>query len=437
MKRWLGGIGLVLAVAAAIWLRATYVDAFPLVKDEIGGPPATPEALGAFGDDPPVTTVVDWETRRAPLLREAFARDVYGPMPPDLPGAVLARLPVDGDRVSEGARLQQLTIGFGEADERGKVNVTLALPPSDRPIRALLVVQNFCGNALALHKRFEEVRSLTPPPDLCEGLLKAPAGIILGKWIDGPPLGKVLERGYAVGIVYAADLVPDEPTASKPALQRLYGPGAETGGALAAWAWLYGELGEVLTREPGLEGTPVVAWGHSRNGKAALLAGAIYPGIAGVISHQSGRGGAALNRSPVGESIKQITDVYGFWFGPAYAGFAGREADMTVDQHQLLALIAPRPVLLGSGDRDRWSDPAGAFRAAQGAAPVWRLYGRPGLDQTSLKQPDLTRPLASFMRPGTHGVTTRDWEVFLTWLDANFPERREAVLGSAGSEGAP
>lgn len=421
MRRWLGGIALVLAVAAVVGLRATYVGAFPLVKDEIGGPAATPVVLGPFGDDPPVTTVADWEGRRAPLLRDAFAREVYGPMPPGLPAVVLARQSLDGERVSSGARVEQLTIGFGKAGDRGKVNVVLVAP--DGPVRALLVVQNFCGNALALHKRYDAVRSLTPPPDMCDGMLKAPASLILGRWIDGPPLERVLERGYAVAIVYAADLVPDEAAASKPALSRLYGPGAETGGALAAWAWLYDALGAVLTREPGLEGAPVVAWGHSRNGKAALLAGAVFPRIAGVISHQSGRGGAALNRSPVGESIAQITDAYGFWFTPRYAAFAGREDAMTVDQHQLLALIAPRPVLLGAGDRDRWSDPAGAFRAAQGAAPVWRLYGRPGLDQTRLSEPDLTRPLASFMRKGAHGVTTQDWDHFLDWLDANFPPR--------------
>jgi hypothetical protein len=421
MKRWLGGIALLLVVAALVGLRATYVGAFPLVKDEIGGPAATPPVLGPFGNDPAVATVADWEDRRAPLLREAFAREIYGPMPPDLPAEVLARQPLDGDRVAGGMRVEQLTIGFGAAGDRGRVNVVLARPAG--PVRALLVVQNFCGNALALHKRYDEVRSLRPPPDMCEGFLKAPAGIILGRWIDGPPLERVLERGYAVAIVYAADLVPDAATASKPALERLYGPGAEAGGALAAWAWLYDALGGALTRDSGLEGAPVVAWGHSRNGKAALLAGAVYPGIAGVISHQSGRGGAALNRSPVGESIAQITDNFGFWFSPRYAAFAGREGEMTVDQHQLLALIAPRPVLLGAGDRDRWSDPAGAFRAAQGADPVWRLYGKPGLEQTQLSEPDLTRPLASFMRKGTHGVTTRDWDNFLTWLDANFPPR--------------
>lgn len=424
MWRWLGWISLGLLLAGTLALRVAYAQVFPKVPDAIGAPAASPAVLGSFGDDPPVTTVADWETRRAPLLRQAFADTVYGAMPPPLPGAVLARETLPSRIVAEGASLQQLTVGFGEAGDRGKVNVLLATPAVGEPVRALLVIQTFCGNRRALHGKVDGARSLTPPPDMCEGPMALAAKIILGRYADGPPLQRVLDRGYAVAIVYAGDLVPDAPGAMRPALARLYGPEAVAGapaGALAAWAWLYDAVGETLSREPGLDRAPIIAWGHSRNGKAALLAGAVYPRIAGVISHQSGRGGAALNRSDTGESIAQITTTYGFWFTPRYASFAGREATMPVDQHQLLALIAPRPVLLGAGDRDRWSDPAGAFRAAQGAAPVWQLYGRPGLDQTRLSEPDLTRPLASFMRKGTHGVTTEDWDNFLTWLEANFP----------------
>lgn len=424
MGRWLRWVVLALALAGGVGLRAVYARQFPLVADEIGGPAATPPVLGPFGDDPAVTTVRDWETRRAPLLRAAFARQEYGPMPPALPSRVLAREVLDGRFAGEGVRLQQLTIGFGEAGERGRVNVVLA-QPAGRP-RALIVMQNFCGNHLALHKRFATVRSLTAPPGMCDGWLRQPSHIILGRWIEGPPLERVLDRGYAVAMVYAADLVPDDRDEAGPALKRLYGPAydeAARPGALAAWAWLYDALGEALTREDGLAGTPVIAWGHSRNGKAALLAGASYPRVAGVISHQSGRGGAALNNSAVGETIAQITGDYPHWFTPAFATFADGTRPMSVDQHQLIALIAPRPVLIVAGDRDRWSDPAGAFRAAQGASPVWELYGRPGLAQTRLTEPDLSRPLATAMRPGTHGVWTRDWTMFLDFLDAHFPAR--------------
>jgi len=140
-----------------------------------------------------------------------------------------------------------------------------------------------------------------------------------------------------------------------------------------------------------------------------------------VIAHQSGRGGAALTRSEAGESVAQITRTFGFWFTPRFATYAGREAEIPVDQHQLLALIAPRPVLIGSGDRDAWSDPAGAFRAVQAASPVYQLYGAPAFEQTRMTKPELARPQAFFMRRGTHGVTTEDWALFLEFLDAHFP----------------
>ena len=421
MRRWLAGLGLALLLAGGIWLRLTYVHYFPLVPDEIDGPPASPPVLAAFGDDPPVLTLADWQGRRAPLLRAAFAENVYGPMPPPLPGRVETRKTFEDRQLADGARLQQLTVGFGAAGERGRVNVLLATPPPGTPVRALIVMQNFCGNDAAVNRRFPEAVSLSPPPGFCKGPVSVFGKIILGRYINAPPLRRVTDAGYAVAMVYAADLVPDDAATSPAALRRLYGPGAPTGGALAAWAWLYSEVGEVLTREPGLAGTPVVAWGHSRNGKAALLAGAVYPGVAGVIAHQSGRGGAALTRGTVGETVAQITGEYPFWFTAKYATFAGREIAIPVDQHQLLALAAPKPVLLGSGDRDRWGDPSGSFRAMQGAWPVYRLHGVPPLAQTKLAEPDLTRPLASFMRPGTHGVTTADWTTFLTFLDLHFP----------------
>ncbi|ESQ74784.1 hypothetical protein [Asticcacaulis sp. AC402] len=420
--RWLS---LVIVVGAAVGLRVGYAQIFPKVDDEIGQPVASPPVLDAFGADPRVTSVADWERRR-PQLETAFATHLYGDMPPQMETTVLARESF-AKPLAPSTRLDQLTLGFGSEGTRGKANVLLIRPAPEVKLRGLIVMQTFCGNAAAGHYRNPAVQSLAAAPKFCKGPMSALSHIILGKYPSAPPYALVTARGYAIAIVYAPDLVPDEAATSGPALERLYGRDYKTssrpGGALAAWAWLYAQTGRALGQEPGLEGVPVIAWGHSRNGKAALLAGAVYPEISGVIAHQSGKGGTTLTRSHLGESVKQITDSYGYWFTPAYARFAGNEAAIPVDQHQLIALNAPKPVLIGTGDRDKWSDPPGSFRAAQGASPVYELYGFKPFDQTALTAFDATRRVAFFMRAGTHGVTTQDWNLMLAFLDAHFPAR--------------
>jgi len=164
----------------------------------------------------------------------------------------------------------------------------------------------------------------------------------------------------------------------------------------------------------------MAVWGHSRNGKSAVLAAAFDPRIDLVIAHQAGTGGTTLSRSHNGESIEQITGAYPYWFAPGYSDYAGREDALPVDQHQLIALVAPRPILIGGAWRDNWSDPQGSFRAAQAANPVYALYGSEGLTQPDLAHFDPEADLAVFMRRGLHGVTPADWSHFLDFLDAHF-----------------
>jgi dienelactone hydrolase len=192
-------------------------------------------------------------------------------------------------------------------------------------------------------------------------------------------------------------------------------PADKRAGALVVWANLFSKAYDVLSVDPRFDAKKIVAWGHSRYGKASLLAGALDPRFAAVIAHQSGRGGASLTRSIAGESLAQITSSYGFWFTPGYA--RGVPAD--VDQHQLIALNAPRPVLLGTGRGDSWSDPAGAFKAAQGADPAYRLLGSPGFNATGLSDYRPEDGLVWWSRPLGHGVTTADWRAFLEFLDTH------------------
>jgi hypothetical protein len=135
-----------------------------------------------------------------------------------------------------------------------------------------------------------------------------------------------------------------------------------------------------------------------------------------VIAHQSGRGGASLTRSDEGETVAQMMEGYPLWFPPAYAE---RAADPAMDQHQLLALIAPRPVLLGNASRDAWSDPHGAWQAARAADPAWRLYGVVGFAQNDMRTPNGEARLEFFTRKGLHGVYAADWRAFLAFLDAH------------------
>lgn len=391
----------------------------PAVPNAVTGDAARPAALAAFETDPPVASVANWTERRAPLLRAAFEREVYGVFPE-------AGAPTISDRtvVAEAAfggrgRVEQWTVNLGEA---GAFNLALAIPTDAEGPVPVILMQTFCGNAAA----FRFMDGVSGPLDAwsgCDGGWSDPIiKSIFGRYIAGPPFERVLDAGYALAIFYAGDVVPDSGTRGMAALEATAAADGERWGAIGAWAWLFSRAIDVLDADPRFDPERTAIWGHSRNGKSALVAAAFDPRVDAVIAHQSGKGGATLTRSYAGESVKQITDSYPHWFAAQYATYADNEDAIPVDQHQLIALIAPRPILFGNSIRDKWSDPEGAYRAVQGADPVYELFGSEGLDQPSMRQPNFDADLAFFLRPGRHGVTTQDWEYFLTFLDAHFKE---------------
>ena len=184
---------------------------------------------------------------------------------------------------------------------------------------------------------------------------------------------------------------------------------------------------DVLDADPRIDPDRTALIGHSRHAKSALVAGGWDERAELVISHQSGTGGASLSRDKPGETVKQITKSYPHWFAPAYAAYAGNEAALPVDQHMLVALIAPRRVLLGNGRRDVWSDPNGAYRAAEAASAAWRVFGQDGLAQDGLRDFNPAGDIAFLTRPGGHGIIGDDIEAFLAFLDASFMSSRDGA----------
>jgi hypothetical protein len=375
--------------------------------------------LGAFGQDPPVTTRAEWEARRAPLLRQHFAEEVYGPYPSDVAAArVLSRDAVAYERLADIATIEQWSVAVGNADTPPHFNMVLVLPKHASAQTPLVIMQNFCGNRAALPDAPAEIAGpLTEVLWVChESRMHPLIETFFGRYINAPPYEEILSRGYGLAMFYAGDVVADTAADAGEGMRKLYGDNADRAGAIAAWAWLYSQAYDVLAADPRVDPARIAIWGHSRNGKAALYAGALDHRFAAIIAHQSGRGGAALSSGTDGESIAEMMQAFPHWFPPAYARAPSSPA---MDQHQLLALIAPTPVLLGNGRRDAWADPHAAWRAAQAASSAWSLYERNGFAQDEMRTANLGADLSYFIRPGLHGVYREDWRVFLDFLDAH------------------
>ncbi len=416
-------------LAACTKLTLAWTDLGP------NGAEATPPALAAFDGFGPATDAAAWR-ERIPALRSALEAHVYGVMPERSDTGVLERKILNarafgGKGVLEELRIVASATFGGETiatretlGAQGFVMNVAAPKGAAEPVPVILM-ETFCPRFATLRDPANAPPANYRGPGSGEGFFGGLETYVFGRYICTPPVEAILDAGYAIATIYPDEIVPDRAAEGLAELRRLSAGHADDEtrwGAIAAWAWLYSRMVDALEEDPRFDKSAFIAWGHSRYAKSALVAAAWDERIDGAIAHQSGTGGASLNRDKPGESIREMTENYPHWFSPAYTEFAGRENDMPVDQHQLLALIAPRPVLLGNARRDVWSDPNGAFRAAMGADPVYELLGARGLTTDRLDRFDPSAELSFWIRPGTHGVVEEDWPAFLEFLDAHFQD---------------
>ena len=236
-------------------------------------------------------------------------------------------------------------------------------------------------------------------------------------------MDKILAHGYGVATIYYCDIEPDFDGAMPLGVRALYPqPGADGWAAIAAWAWGLSRAMDYLETDKQVDARHVAVMGHSRLGKTALWAGAEDTRFAMVIANDSGEGGGSLSRREFGEQPRHLNRNFPHWFDGNYKKYSDREADLPFDQHELIALIAPRPVYIATAAEDLHADPKGEFLAMVAAGPVYRLLGKKDLgteDWPAIHQP-LMRDLGYHHRAGQHDVTAYDWEQYLAFADLHW-----------------
>ncbi len=378
----------------------------------------------------PVTSRKTWEEERRPEILRLFETEVYGRAPA---GKLKTRFDVvseDKQALNGKATRKEVSIHFSGNGIQQRMEVLIYVPNHVNGRVPLFLGMNFYGN-----------QSIHTDPGITlstNWMRNSPEmGIVnnratedsRGKHASRWPVETILERGYGLATIYYGDIVPDDPTNGLPqGIHRLFSksvsstPARDEWGAIAAWSWGLSRALDYFEKDKDIDSKRVAVMGHSRLGKTALWAGATDKRFAIVISNDSGCGGAALSRRKFGETVERINSSFPHWFCGNFKKYNQKEETLPIDQHQLIALMAPRPVYVASAEEDRWADPRGEFLAAKQAGPVYELYGKGGVGIEDM--PPLNKSVGDsigyHIRTGKHDVTDFDWEQYLAFADRHF-----------------
>jgi hypothetical protein len=382
-------------------------------------------------DGKPVKTAAQWKTRRRPEILRLYEEHVHGRTPKDVPRELSFKVvEEDAHALGGAAHRKQIEVRFSKKPDAPVMHLLLYTPAGAKGRVPVFLCLHFNGNwaisddpGVLLYETWDRKtqKRVPPMPDVKRGTSK--------EW-DVP---LVLSRGYGVAAIYYGDIEPDfdagegMPLGVRPLFWKK-GQVERTPdewGAIGAWAWGLSRGLDYLLKDKDVDGKRVIAVGQSRLGKTVLWAGAQDQRFAAVVASCSGEGGAALSRRDYGENLDNMTTTFLYQFSQNFHEYYRRWNDLPVDAHMLVALMAPRPLLLNTGSEDKWSDPRGEFLAAQAASPAYALFGKKGLDGD--EQPPLDRPilndLAFHEHTGRHAILATDWKVFLDWADAHLGKR--------------
>lgn len=354
----------------------------------------------------PVTTAEQWKNVRRPEVLELFRTHVYGRVPETKYDKSFEVTHEDPKAMDGAATLRQVAIRISRGSQSLVIRVNLFLPNrATKPVPAFVLI---CNRGPENIDATRQTKSEFWPAE--EGIV----------------------RGYAMAAFLNADVDPDRHDGFHDGIHGLLDADprpADAWGTIAAWAWGASRVLDYLETVPQINVRQVAVIGHSRGGKTALWAGAEDQRFALAVSNDSGCGGASISRRRFAgrEQVARIVKSFPHWFCSNFTKYADHEDDLPIDQHELIALIAPRAVAVGSSAEDLWADPRGEFLSIVHAAPVFALFGHKALGTANMPAIDaaIHGDAAHYhLRPGKHNLTLVDWQHYWDFADRVFSNVR-------------
>lgn len=358
-----------------------------------------PPVLGEHSEK---LTANQWPERRAELL-DLFRQHVYGRRPKfDEIDGYKVEYQVDPsepiDPTGGKAKGEKVVCEIYRGGQKHAFPFFLYVPSQqiDRPLPLIVLINN---------------REFPNPAEM----LDSPAEF----W----PLDLLVEAGFATAVFHTSDVDPDRADGYQEGVRGFLANGQPRGsdgwGSLSAWGWAASKVLDYADSKLKLDPQRIAVVGHSRGGKTALWATAEDSRFTIAYSNESGCGGAALSRRRFGETVARITSSFPHWFSENFSTYSGKEDGLPVDQHQLIALIAPRATYVASASGDLWADPRGEYLSLVHAAPAYQLLGCDSItdpEMPALGEQRFVGKTGYHIRPGEHNLTRADWTNFINFV---------------------